>query len=78
MKTNFGAYYLESSTSEIKIENKFSVKRLNNNNRWLVFNVNTDEQIGIVPSRLRAYYVATILNGRDVSTVFNFGSGMFG
>jgi hypothetical protein len=52
-----------------------SVKKLGSG--WLVFKVGTGEQIGVFPTKLRAYYVATKYNGIDTSNVFVFGSGIF-
>lgn len=53
----------------------YSIKRLGYK-RWMVYQIGTDTIVGILPSRLRAYYVATVLSGIDVSNVFYFGDNL--
>lgn len=76
LKNNFGAAYTETGKGIHREKTAYGVKR--GRHGWQVYQVKTGETVKILPTKLRAYYVATRYSGVDVSEVFNFGSGFFG
>jgi hypothetical protein len=76
MRTNDGKRYLETRPGIRRVNNTYSVRRVGNRS-WLVFSNHSGVIHGAFPTRLRAYYVASELNGW-VKEAFHFGTGMFG
>ena len=67
MITNYGTLYSHAAGIPGRLRKPaYSVRRLGYK-RWLVYLIGTDKMITVVPTRLRAYYVATVLSGVDVS-----------
>jgi hypothetical protein len=72
MMFSYGAAY-----SEVLVPTKpktvpHSFKRIGYK-RWLVYEVGSGRQVGVATSRLKAYYVATVLSGIDTRNYFYFG-----
>lgn len=70
MKTNYGILYWEMNPP-MKRKKFYTLKKLRSNN-WLVFEIHSGQMDNIYPTKLRAYYAASVLNGM-VKDYFYFG-----
>lgn len=75
LKMSYGQYYLENPTPNLTLNKSWSVKQLKDK-RWLVYEIHSGNMFEIFPTKLRAYYAASKLNGK-VTDVFHFGTEMF-
>lgn len=75
MIRSYGQFYVDAHRGRREVRKTYVVKRVKSG--WLVYEMYTKQLFEIFPTKLRAYYAATRLNGVDTSVVFNFGSAMF-
>lgn len=81
MITSYGSHYSDAFKGIITQNRAYSIRRLGHR-RWLVYKVGSplpteiSQMVSILPSKLRAYYVATVLSGIDASNYFYFGNNL--
>lgn len=74
MKTSFGDRYLETSQARVQLGDPYTVRRVRSG--WLVVKIRSGKMFEVFPTKLRAYYAASRLNGW-IDEVFHFGTDMF-
>jgi hypothetical protein len=72
---DYGKYYGKAHISTPKKKLAYSIKRISRG-RWIIYRIAPYAIIGVVSSKLQAYYVATVLSGVDITKVFHFGDAV--
>lgn len=67
----YGDLYLQSPATNFKVKYYWSIKKTWGK-KWVVYEVHTGQMFELFPTKLRAYYAASRMNGM-VNDVFFFG-----
>jgi hypothetical protein len=74
--TFYGANYHKANLPRRRVEEFWSLKKTQTGG-WVVFGIRTGKMLEVFPSKLRAYYAASKMNGM-VTDRFNFGDNVLG
>lgn len=76
MITSYGPAYGFCHKGTRHVKELYGVRRAKYG--WIVYQTCSGEIAMVLPTKLRAYYVATKFSGIDTSVVFYFGGAIFG